>query len=385
MTGTRPVPDGLRSRGCRCQGREWRGAPSLAFLVVGAVLPRDAGVVRRVVPRAHRGAGRRLGRDRRRPQRPGRGAHRVRQDAGGVPVVDRPAGQRAAARRAAAPLPGPLRLPAEGARRRRRAQPARTAGRHPARRHPARPPRARPHRRRPLGRHPGRRAPPVRPNPARHPHHHAGVALPAADQPGPRVAARRRDRDRRRGARGRRHQARRPPRAVARAARRTCSSSRRSASGCRPPSARSRRSPGSSAARTTSRSCSRRRQKTVELEVVVPVEDLGELGQTTGEVSGSAAGEERRTSIWPHVEERIVDLVEAHRSTIVFANSRRLAERLCARLNEIHEERVTGARLPEPGDVPAGTGDGAVRRLARRGARAGPRPPRLGVQGAARR
>ena len=42
-----------------------------------------------------------------------------------------------------------------------------------------------------------------------------------------------------------------------------------------------------------------------------------------------------RTSIWPHVEERIVDLVEAHRSTIVFANSRRLAERLCARLNEI--------------------------------------------------
>ena len=74
----------------------------------------------------------------------------------------------------------------------------------------------------------------------------------------------------------------------------------------------------------------------------MPVEDLGELGQTTGEVSGSAAGEERRTSIWPHVEERIVDLVEAHRSTIVFANSRRLAERLCARLNEIHEERVTG-------------------------------------------
>ena len=89
--------------------------------------------------------------------------------------------------------------------------------------------------------------------------------------------------------------------------------------------------------------------KTVELQVVVPVEDLAELGQSTGEVSGSAAGEERRTSIWPHVEERIVDLIEAHRSTIVFANSRRLAERLCARLNEIHEERVTGAELPEGG------------------------------------
>ncbi len=91
--------------------------------------------------------------------------------------------------------------------------------------------------------------------------------------------------------------------------------------------------------------------KTVELEVVVPVEDLAELGQSTGEVSGSAAGEERRTSIWPHVEERIVGLVLAHRSTIVFANSRRLAERLCARLNEIAYERATGAALSEPGTV----------------------------------
>jgi ATP-dependent Lhr-like helicase len=112
--------------------------------------------------------------------------------------------------------------------------------------------------------------------------------------------------------------------------------------------------------------------KTIELEVVVPVEDLAELGQTTGEVSGSAAGEERRTSIWPHVEERIVDLVEAHRSTIVFANSRRLAERLCARMNEIHEERVTGERLREGGEVqPAqimaqsGASLGAVPELAR--------------------
>ncbi|MGH8894856.1 MAG: Lhr family ATP-dependent helicase, partial [Actinomycetes bacterium] len=86
--------------------------------------------------------------------------------------------------------------------------------------------------------------------------------------------------------------------------------------------------------------------KTVELEVVVPVEDLGELGQATEEGPGGAA-----TSIWPHVEERIVDLISAHRSTIVFANSRRLAERLCARLNEIHYERTTGEALPEPGSL----------------------------------
>ncbi|MGC2564638.1 MAG: helicase-related protein, partial [Mycobacterium sp.] len=44
-------------------------------------------------------------------------------------------------------------------------------------------------------------------------------------------------------------------------------------------------------------------------------------------------------SIWPDVEAHLVDLVETHNSTIVFANSRRLAERLTARLNEIHAER----------------------------------------------
>jgi ATP-dependent helicase Lhr and Lhr-like helicase len=89
--------------------------------------------------------------------------------------------------------------------------------------------------------------------------------------------------------------------------------------------------------------------KTFDLQVVVPVEDMSELGQPTGEVSGSASGPEVHTSIWPHVEERIVDLVEAHRSTIVFANSRRLAERLCARLNEIVWEREEGQQLLPPG------------------------------------
>jgi ATP-dependent Lhr-like helicase len=57
-----------------------------------------------------------------------------------------------------------------------------------------------------------------------------------------------------------------------------------------------------------------------------------------GEVSGSAAGPEQRTSIWPAVEERILGLVRAHRSTIVFTNSRRLAERLTSRLNELAAE-----------------------------------------------
>ena len=95
--------------------------------------------------------------------------------------------------------------------------------------------------------------------------------------------------------------------------------------------------------------------KTIHLQVVVPVDDMAELGRPTGELPGAAAGEPARTSIWPHVEERIADLIEAHRSTIVFANSRRLAERLCARLNEIHAERALGAQagLADPGGSPA--------------------------------
>ncbi len=85
--------------------------------------------------------------------------------------------------------------------------------------------------------------------------------------------------------------------------------------------------------------------KQIDVEVVVPVPDMSQLGATTGDLTGKAAGEVARTSIWPHVEERVVDLIESHRSTIVFANSRRLAERLTARLNEIHAERFAAAEL----------------------------------------
>jgi len=88
-------------------------------------------------------------------------------------------------------------------------------------------------------------------------------------------------------------------------------------------------------------------EKEWDLRVVVPVEDMTELALAAGAdgvAEGSAAGPaERRGSIWPHVEERVVDLIEAHRSTIVFANSRRLAERLTARFNEIATERADGA------------------------------------------
>lgn len=75
--------------------------------------------------------------------------------------------------------------------------------------------------------------------------------------------------------------------------------------------------------------------KTFDLTVRVPVADM-----TEPEPTGAADADESRTpSIWPHVDAAIVDLVLEHRSSIVFANSRRLAERLTARLNETYAER----------------------------------------------
>ncbi len=93
-------------------------------------------------------------------------------------------------------------------------------------------------------------------------------------------------------------------------------------------------------------------QKTFDLRVVVPVDDMSELGAPP--VGADASDAPTNGSIWPHVEERVVDLIEEHRSTIVFANSRRLAERLTARLNEIHEERVLGASTDDAALVAAG-------------------------------
>nr|WP_311836094.1 ATP-dependent helicase [Cellulomonas fimi] len=106
--------------------------------------------------------------------------------------------------------------------------------------------------------------------------------------------------------------------------------------------------------------------KKIEVDVVVPVPDLSDLASAPsptasddglpplppGEVdlSGPAAGSPPRPSIWPHVEERVVDLVSDHRSTLVFTNSRRGAERLTARMNEVWATRQ-GADVPDPGEL----------------------------------
>ena len=97
--------------------------------------------------------------------------------------------------------------------------------------------------------------------------------------------------------------------------------------------------------------------KRIELTVVVPVEDMTELDTAPGR-SGpdgdSGDGPAPARSIWPHVEERVLDLIEQHKSTIVFANSRRLAERLCGRLNELAAERAEAAFEAARGRADAG-------------------------------
>jgi ATP-dependent Lhr-like helicase len=99
--------------------------------------------------------------------------------------------------------------------------------------------------------------------------------------------------------------------------------------------------------------------KRIELAVVVPVEDMADLETSQG-LSGDDDDPVRRRSIWPHVEERVLDLIQEHRSTIVFANSRRLAERLCGRLNELAGER---AAMGAP--AVAAEGDGTLGNRAR--------------------
>lgn len=89
-------------------------------------------------------------------------------------------------------------------------------------------------------------------------------------------------------------------------------------------------------------------EKEWDLKVVVPVEDM----TAPEEYDEESDDPDRSQSLWPHVEERVVDLIEQHRSTIVFANSRRLAERLTARFNEIAFERASGEKLL-PGQSPA--------------------------------
>jgi ATP-dependent Lhr-like helicase len=148
--------------------------------------------------------------------------------------------------------------------------------------------------------------------------------------------------------------------------------------------------------------------KTIEVSVRVPVADMTQLdtnvpdarrqGATLPDARRQGAtlpdarrqgADERRVSIWPAVEEQVFDLIQRHRSTIVFVNGRRGAERLCARLNELAEERAGGlatgrAGGPQPGDSatqqarPSDSGTQQARPSGRALAPAGPPVPLAG-------
>jgi len=86
------------------------------------------------------------------------------------------------------------------------------------------------------------------------------------------------------------------------------------------------------------------RAKELDLQVVVPVEDMREpaAGSELTDLLGTG-GEGGTQSIWPSIYPDLLELVRAHRSTIVFVNNRRLAERLALRLNELAEEEIARA------------------------------------------
>ena len=128
-------------------------------------------------------------------------------------------------------------------------------------------------------------------------------------------------------------------------------------------------------------------RKRFDLQVVVPVPDLDDLGSaapvsahgpgaasrssityaqaslrsgspptafdSAPEPTGDSPSREDRASVWPHLERRLLELILEHRSTLVFVNSRRVAERLTARLNEAWaDQSAEQAEAPDAPPVP---------------------------------
>ena len=62
-------------------------------------------------------------------------------------------------------------------------------------------------------------------------------------------------------------------------------------------------------------------------------------GGSAKPAAGSPDSRAGSSSIWPLIEAAVLDQVLAHRSTIVFVNSRGLCEKLTARLNELYAKR----------------------------------------------
>ncbi|MFD8496824.1 ATP-dependent helicase [Amycolatopsis sp. NPDC059657] len=112
--------------------------------------------------------------------------------------------------------------------------------------------------------------------------------------------------------------------------------------------------------------------KTIEVRVEVPVDDMSQLDAPKPAAPSDEpfSFEEEvlpapKPSIWPAVEERVLELIKEHRSTIVFANSRRLTERLTARLNELVAEHAELERFPAEAIGQSGLSTGAEATIAK--------------------
>src|SRR5918911_3555774 len=96
------------------------------------------------------------------------------------------------------------------------------------------------------------------------------------------------------------------------------------------------------------------KRKSLDLQVVVPLEDMDKPGAGVeepapgGSVLGADVRAEARNSVWPSIYPRLLELIQSRRSTLIFVNSRRLAERLAQRLNELAEAESDA----EPGAPP---------------------------------
>ena len=83
--------------------------------------------------------------------------------------------------------------------------------------------------------------------------------------------------------------------------------------------------------------------KQLNLRVEVPVEDMARLGQLEEASLSPVADGPRRTSIWSAIHPRLVEIIRERQSTLLFVNSRRLAERLAGAINELAGEPLARA------------------------------------------
>jgi ATP-dependent Lhr-like helicase len=88
-----------------------------------------------------------------------------------------------------------------------------------------------------------------------------------------------------------------------------------------------------------------RAEKQIELTIEVPVDDMTQLSASDrpGALRGDSNEGGPPRSIWTSIHPRLVELVRAHRSTMIFVNNRRLSERLAAALNETAGESIARA------------------------------------------